>query len=204
MGRILMQKQAKINHDILFTTSVFHTNFEAHKSKHTSLIAVINNTFRKKENTFKSNRGGWQSEIHTYNGGSFKPLIENIMQVCDKVKSILDLHVVNPKIKYWVNINKKYDYNTSHIHPNSILSGVYYLKVPENSGDIVFHHPSPYMHLIEHASVNQYNNGTYSYTPKEGDLFIFSPYLNHEVTQNLTEDEDDERISIAFNITTTF
>lgn len=197
-------KKVKLNHDVLFTTSVFHTNIEEFKSKHTSLIAVINNTFRKKENNFKSNRGGWQSEVHTYRGdGSFKPIIEAIGFTCDKVKSILDLHVVGPKIKYWVNINKKYDYNTSHIHPNAIISGIYYLKVPKNSGDIVFHHPSPYMHLIEHASVNKYNNGTYTYTPKEGDLFLFSPYLNHEVTQNLTEDEDDERISIAFNITTT-
>ena len=38
----------------------------------------------------------------------------------------------------WANINNKEDYNISHTHPYSHYSGVYYVKVPKNSGNLYF------------------------------------------------------------------
>ena len=34
----------------------------------------------------------------------------------------------------WANINYPGSYNKQHMHPNSQWSGVYYVKVPKNSG----------------------------------------------------------------------
>ena len=41
----------------------------------------------------------------------------------------------------WANINPPGGYNRPHLHPNSHFSGVYYIKAPENSGQIVFNEP---------------------------------------------------------------
>ena len=41
----------------------------------------------------------------------------------------------------WANINPQGSLNSSHSHPNNYLSGVYYVRVPEGSGTIVFEDP---------------------------------------------------------------
>jgi uncharacterized protein (TIGR02466 family) len=38
----------------------------------------------------------------------------------------------------WAIVNGKFASDSVHNHPNSILSGVYYLKAPENCGGIYF------------------------------------------------------------------
>ena len=103
----------------------------------------------------------------------------------------------------WVNINPKGSRNYRHHHftlnNRHLFAGVYYVKVPENSGSIVFHDPRG-NHL--QASVDmQYLAGAappvYAIQPKEGECYYFPTWLEHEVTENLSE---EDRISIAFNI----
>ena len=36
-----------------------------------------------------------------------------------------------------------YSYNKTHTHPNSLWSGVYYIKVPKNSGKLFLEDPRP-------------------------------------------------------------
>jgi uncharacterized protein (TIGR02466 family) len=85
-----------------------------------------------------------------------------------------------------------------HLHANSIFSGVLYLKVPENSGNITFsrsHNFIPYLtppkkfHSI-------YNGNSQTFRAKEGLLILFPSTLEHQVEKNLSE---SERFSISFN-----
>jgi uncharacterized protein (TIGR02466 family) len=77
---------------------------------------------------------------------------------------------------------------------------VYYVKCPENSGNLTFHRPDPLRDSsIEFKIPNEYNHGTYWVPPTEGALYIFPSFLRHFVTQNLADEKDDTRISIAFN-----
>ena len=41
----------------------------------------------------------------------------------------------------WVNINGNKDFNMPHVHLNSHFSGVFYSKLPKNSGKLVFQNP---------------------------------------------------------------
>ena len=43
----------------------------------------------------------------------------------------------------WANINPTYSYNKTHTHPNSMWSGVYYIKVPKKSGKLFLEDPRP-------------------------------------------------------------
>ena len=83
-----------------------------------------------------SNRGGWQSL-----GNKDNNLITDILyDLFDNSISKLfqqELQILN----HWININGPNNYNIMHDHPMCDLSGVYYINVPENSGNIYFQSP---------------------------------------------------------------
>ena len=107
-------------------------------------------------------------------------------------------------IQSWVNITPKGGSIKQHINAtnsfsvtNVLLSGIYHVKAPENSGQIIFHDPKGTWFCM----VGDYN----SYPPKEPNcltpidnmLILFPSWLEHEVGVN---DSDEDRITISFNI----
>lgn len=100
----------------------------------------------------------------------------------------------------WINLAKKGDYQEYHIHPNSHFSAVYYVKVPKNSGRIIFKKSSADgdMFPIMYKNCNQVNSSTYTIIPNECDLLIFRSNLQHMVEKNRS---DEDRVSISMNFT---
>ena len=100
----------------------------------------------------------------------------------------------------WININEKYSSNIPHSHPESIISGVYYVSADKDSGDIVFDNPNTNLkYHIDKKHIDNYNFlncETWHATPLTGTLLMFPSWLVHRVNQNLS---DEPRISIAFN-----
>jgi uncharacterized protein (TIGR02466 family) len=183
----------------LFKDSLFESTIEYDNK----LLLKEIDTIDKSTLEIVSNCGGWQSKSY-YIG--INPIIDDLFnnKIIKYLPEALNIYKVNKNSKdislnYWININGKYNYNKIHDHNDSILSGVYYVKVPSNSGDIIFYKDS-LDRLIERTEYNAYNCATYRYKIQENKMILFSPYLKHEVTQNLTKDEDDKRVSIAFNL----
>ena len=75
--------------------------------------------------------------------------------------------------------NKKGDHAIVHDHWPALWSGVYYLKVPNNSGELYF------------PQLKQ------SFMPNENQLVLFNGSTRHGVKENLN---DEERICVSFNI----
>ena len=100
---------------------------------------------------------------------------------------------------YWYNINGRGCYNTEHAHPHCWFSVVWYLKVPENSGEIVFTRPDTLRQSIWVDNLTEHNQAEFRIMPKENTLITFPSYLRHSVEQNLSNDNDADRVSIAFN-----
>jgi len=102
----------------------------------------------------------------------------------------------------WCTKHKKNDYAHRHLHSNSFISGVLYLKTNENSGDLTFHKNVLYNNLfynsvkINFDKCNVFNSDCWYFTPEEGDLFFFPSHLEHSVTNNMS---DDDRFCCAFN-----
>ena len=104
----------------------------------------------------------------------------------------------------WININGTGNFNRYHIHPNSLMAGVYYIKTPENCGDLNFERPdvdsiSYYKAFIKKQSI-VFDEQTFSemnIPAEENNLCIFPPYIRHMVKPNLS---NDVRISISFNM----
>ncbi len=100
----------------------------------------------------------------------------------------------------WFNINRYKDYNAKHMHPNSLFSGVFYSKTPNNSGNITFFNSESaeiFFGDIDVIEYNKHNSSTYILKPEASFLHIFPSFLNHCVEPNLSQTE--ERISFSFN-----
>jgi uncharacterized protein (TIGR02466 family) len=142
----------------------------------------------------KSNYGGWQSDIDLHENGAFGPLCDHVGNVCAKV-----FKVKGAKFhQMWACINKKHDQNLIHSHTNNYnLSGVYYLGVPADSGEIVFRDPRPGANQAPYRLFKDDGDSEF-FTPSEGLIILFPSYLEHFVLPNRS---DDDRISMSFNLT---
>ena len=104
----------------------------------------------------------------------------------------------------WVNKTSKSEYIDKHSHPNSIISGVYYVDTTKKCAPIIFSKPHMYPNItfqnIQLAysgeNKNQYNTDYYGVNPIPGDLLMFPSWLEHEV---LEQGSEHDRISLAFN-----
>ena len=147
-----------------------------------------------------SNRGGWQSSYFTLDNQD--DVLQNFLSNClSKFPSI------EKSVKLfagaWININPTGAFNTKHSHPTSNLSGVLWIKCPENCGNIIFENPNSFAAHLEVACYTEdfRNNNcifnTYWFPPIEGRILVFPSYLEHRVDFNKS---NEDRISVSFNI----
>jgi len=119
-----------------------------------------------------------------------------------------EILAVNEKIRFyitnsWVNRHRRGQSAGPHVHHNSLLSGVLYLKVTENSGDIVFHRnalsliPFPPALDLDMDRFNLYNCESWGHKPKTNDICLFPSVVMHSVDPN---ESDEERWCLAFNV----
>lgn len=99
----------------------------------------------------------------------------------------------------WTTIYPKGCYVPEHIHSTFLVSGVFYVKAPEDCGDIVFRDPSWV------AKVTCNNGGSTfpiggtrdGWSPTAGDLLLFPSWLPHYTNPNNSE---EDRIIVSFNL----
>ena len=74
-----------------------------------------------------------------------------------------------------------------HLHTNSVISGSYYLKVPQGGSGIVLHSPfTDNMFEPPLAGINALNSGASSnYLVEEGGFVLFRSWLKHSVRSSL-------------------
>lgn len=103
----------------------------------------------------------------------------------------------------WANTHRRCTIHPSHQHPNSLLSGVLYVNVPEKSGDLYFDDPRESKSIVAYTngdSVNSmYQYRSWDFIPKVGRLIIFPSWLRHG-THPSTLNEGDYRMCMSFNV----
>ena len=152
----------------------------------------------------KSNRGGWHSpnfKLTDKNSIQFKFGLK-LQKYILKTFQTLEWKTENKNISInsmWAIINKKNDYNVVHTHPNSYLSAAYYVKAPDECGDIHFFDPNEIKKFNSPPIENrtELSASGFSIKAQEGSLLIFPSYLYHDVGKNLS---NEDRIVISFNV----
>ena len=147
-----------------------------------------------------SNRGGWQSPLFKVNNKD--DVLHSFL-----IKCFTKFPTIKESVKIfaeaWININKPGDYNIKHHHPTCDLSGVVWLKAPQDCGVITFENPHEFQtyNLIESYTKEFQDSNSYYHSwffnPTEGRVLIFPSHLYHDVSENKST---EDRISVSFNI----
>ncbi|MFZ3229250.1 MAG: TIGR02466 family protein [Pseudobdellovibrio sp.] len=144
---------------------------------------------------------GSMDQLHKLSS-TFKNLEKKINLHVGKYLKNLDYNASEKNLKMtncWVNIMSKGALHTAHIHPQSVISGTYYVSIPAGASSIKFEDPrlSFFMNspvIKEKAKLS--NQRFVNLQPKAGDLVLFESWLKHEVPTNETT---QSRISVSFN-----
>lgn len=99
---------------------------------------------------------------------------------------------------YWVNIARKGAYQESHthldFHKKFMFSGVMYIDVSEDCGNLVLENPTKHLH---HYMLPTKLMHDIEVKPKNGLLVSFPSWMKHEAQINKS---DSDRISLSWNI----
>ena len=191
--------------ELIFPTVIHTIDIAAFKTVQKDLIKHVYNE-KKKDSKGRqiSNVGGWQSGAKSFKEPN---LLSKLIQL-EVGKYFHANKILKDTIKltfdnYWININRKGDFNTKHIHQHGHLSGVLYLKVPKDSGNIGFDSPHSFTHAGENDAYSDNIREAcctypfFGFAPKAGNILMFPSSLYHAVEPSRSE---EDRISASFNL----
>ena len=133
--------------------------------------------------------------------------------VISELAAMLDSHVVQfaRALEYdlgrrklvldslWVNILEPGGMHAGHIHPGSVISGTYYVAMPEGATGLKFEDPRLAQMMAapsRRTNASRANRMFVEVIPKSGTLLLWESYLRHEVPPSRAK---APRISISFN-----
>jgi uncharacterized protein (TIGR02466 family) len=96
----------------------------------------------------------------------------------------------------WLNFTNEKQWHHKHAHPNSFLSGVYYIDADAENDKIFFFKDGYKQIKIPSAEWNLWNSESWWLTVKTGSIVIFPSHLTHMVEQKAG---NNVRCSLAFN-----
>ena len=191
------------NPNLFFSTPVWASIIKDYSVVNEKVYLYIKNLEdRDKQGVVKSNVKGWHSKNFNLKDETPKEFINLISPNINQVFKDMDWDLGNQITKItnmWTIINRSGAANDRHHHGNSAISAAYYVKAPEDCGNIVFYDPRPapvYYHPLS-TKPNSLNAMQNAVNPVEGGLVLFPSYLDHSVNPNLS---NEERIVISFNL----
>ena len=96
----------------------------------------------------------------------------------------------------WLNKNPKGSKHHEHVHPNSIISGVFYFRQDPKLPPISFSKSIQSAMKLDPKKFNNLNSETFLLPCTDGELILFPSNLKHSVPINMG---DEPRISMSFN-----
>ena len=148
----------------------------------------------------RTNVQGWHSTTNMHELPKFKKLVDMLYE-CQRTVYQQEHYESEPFLgNMWANINPPGGMNRAHQHPNSLWSGVYYIKAPKNCGDLKIDDPRASAAMLrprqkEGKKASRLYRETH-YEPIDGRCIMFPSWLMHCVDPN---ESNDIRISVSFN-----
>jgi uncharacterized protein (TIGR02466 family) len=125
-----------------------------------------------------------------------KELDLKVRDYFDKV--ISPANSITPYItQSWLNYTETNQYHHKHEHPNSLVSGVFYINCHKEHDKIKFFNDNYKTIKLEVKDWNMWNSESWWFPVKTGDVILFPSSLTHMVE---TKQGNNTRISLAFNV----
>ena len=180
-----------------FPTNIFGKDIKLDNDK---LAQDIFNWSNQDQGVQKTNYKGWHSTTDMASKPEYQHLVNEIKIMCKDVfkEEWLDREPVLGNM--WANINPKDGLNQPHIHPNSLFSGVYYIKSNPQAGRLKIYDPRPGVQIVmpirKEGQLPKHLWRDVNLDPIPGRIIMFPAWLWHSVEPNQS---NDLRISVSFN-----
>ncbi|MBU6373557.1 MAG: hypothetical protein KJS97_12600 [Alphaproteobacteria bacterium] len=99
----------------------------------------------------------------------------------------------------WINVLEPGGMHSGHIHPHAVVSGTYYVDIPEGASALKFEDPRlPSMMAAppRKARARREHRTHVAVEPRAGTLLLWESWLRHEVMRNMAA---TPRVSVSFN-----
>jgi uncharacterized protein (TIGR02466 family) len=186
-----------------FATPVWRFHVAGHQALNEKLLQFVGEERQRNPGGVKGRSSvmGWHSGNQLHRRPEMREFLAvlhgNVAEVARAYR--LDTSQATLKLETcWAMVNGKMASGAIHCHPNSFLSGVYYVSTNEESGNIFFQDPRPGANMAA-CPVTEYTPLTirqFSYQPVAGAMLFFPSWLYHGVEPNLS---DAPRVSLSFN-----
>ena len=190
-----------------FPTPIWRFSVAGHEALNRSLMTFIEEEQRRDPGGMegRSTTLGWHSTDTLHQRPEMQDFVAIVEQNVAEVARSCRIDSARAKIELatcWAIVNGKLASGAVHCHPNSFLSGVYYVNTTDETGKIFFQDPRTAASMCAFP-VTEFTPWTLrqvSYQPVPGGMLIFPSWLYHGVGLNLC---DTPRVSISFNISLT-
>ena len=194
-----------MNREILFPTPIYMKMVKDPKKLNKYLYPLIKAWSKKDKSETKTNAGGgWHSPTDMNFKKEYKPLTDELFTMQHEIFKDYGMEPKPGLGNMWANINYPGSYNKTHIHPNAQWSGVYYVKVPQNSGNLFVEDPRPGPNIMLPRRLEGLPKALWrvvGYAAIEGQMLMFPAWLPHSVQINESKEKGEKgwRVSVSFN-----
>ena len=175
----------------IFPTPLLITKHESSLVDELKHIDTLDWIEQKANGNFKS------KDTYLLNHEQFKNIKNFIYESLNKfTKEVLMSNQRLVVTQCWLNKNPKGSKHHEHVHPNSIVSGVFYFKQDPKLPPISFSKSIQHAMKLDPKKYNNLNSETFLLPCTDGELILFPSNLKHSVPTNMG---DEPRISMSFN-----
>ena len=183
-----------------FPTMIYIKDFSDPEKLNKYLEPKIIQWSQQDKGELKTNAGGWHSTTDMNHKREYDPLTNELFAMQSEIYKKEKLTMKPVLGNMWANINYPGCFNRPHLHPNALFSGVYWIKAPEKSGNLMLYDPRPGVQMTmpsrKEGKLPPELWREVHYKPKAGTVVMFPAWLWHEVKPNKS---NDTRISVSFN-----
>ena len=194
-----------MNREILFPTPIYFKMVKDPQKLNKYLFPLIKAWSKKDKTETKTNAGGgWHSPVDMNFKKEYKPLTDELFVMQEEIFKDYGMEPKPGLGIMWSNINYPGSYNKQHMNPNSQWSGVYYVKVPNNSGNLFVEDPRPGPNIILPRQMKGLPRALWRvviYPAIEGQIIMFPAWVPHGVEINESKEKGEKgwRVSVSFN-----
>ena len=179
----------------LFPTPIYICRLNRELTKEE--LSFINKT---KLDVYKNEGNTTSRDTYILNQKVFSKLKKDLnLKVKDYFEKVLSTtDEATPYItQSWLNYTETNQYHHKHEHPNSLVSGVFYINCHEELDKIKFFKKDLYQTIKPRIKEwNLYNSDSWFFHVKTGDIIMFPSSLTHMVEN---KEGTNTRISLSFN-----
>lgn len=175
----------------IFPTPLLIVPYEESLEKELAYLKTISYRQQKGNGNYRSD------DSYLLKNEEFKNIKNFLTESVDKfTKNVLQSRQRLVITQCWANRNPTGSKHHEHVHPNSIISGVMYFQMNEQTPPIQFAKSNQDAMKLDPEKYNHMNAETFLLPCKAGELIMFPSSLRHSVPINQSQ---EDRISVSFN-----